>query len=71
MGIVFLYMEVPEITIREMNVSIKNQTENDSDTFLFNTKEPKKSYDLVKDVTNGKLIFEMLKFDQDERISSS
>ena len=71
MGIVFLYIEVPEITIREINVTIKGQTENDSDTFLFNTKVPKKSYDLVKDVTNGEIIFEMLKFDQDERISSS
>lgn len=57
MGIVFLIIEVPEITIRNINVSIMSQTENDSDTYIFNTKEPKKSYDLVQDVTNGEIIF--------------
>jgi hypothetical protein len=57
MGIVFLKIEVPEITIKNINVSIMSQTENDSDTYLFNTKEPKKSYDLVQDVPNGEIIF--------------
>jgi hypothetical protein len=62
-GKVFLYIEVTEITIKNIYVFIMNQTENDSD--------PKKSYDLVQDITNGELIFDMLRFYQDERISSN
>ena len=41
-----------------------NQTENGSDTYMFNTKkDPKKYINLVDDVKNGDLIFEMLRYD--------
>lgn len=50
-----------------------SQTENDSQTYLFNVKGVKKTYNLVEDpeIKNGDLIFEMLRYEQDDRISSS
>ena len=68
MGIVFLYIQVPEIRIRDINVLINSQTAYNSKTYKFQTEN--QSYDLVNDIKNGDLIFEMLRYNQDDRISS-
>ena len=68
MGIVFLYIQVPEIKTKDINITIMGQTESGSPTYVFYAQG--RQYDLVKDVKNGDLIFQMLRFDQEDRISS-
>ena len=49
MGIVFLYIQVPEIKIKDINISIMHQTESGSDTYVFNVAGVKKLYNLTND----------------------
>lgn len=69
MGIVFLYIQVPEIKLQDLKELIMSQkTASGSNTFTFHAGD--REYDMVKDIKNGDLIFEMIRYNQEDRIDS-